>query len=264
MRKAYALASAVNSDLIVSAATVTWGDAPHAGCDPKTGRRFTAEQFCATKSAPMNRVFQDWRAWMKEGIIDLNCQMSYYRESKHPDYFRHWIAWGKDNRFGRFVVPARGAWLNPIKDTIRQIEAIRKPTKRGQSAHGVMLYCYNVTHRGPDSVARQSEDFFSALSQPSSHALNPPFAKTASPPRMPWKESRKFSLIHGNAFNSESLMPIDGAKMTLTGNGIRRTQLTEGTRCPWIRTGRIAAAAHNGCRLRQHVGPAGVVHSRSR
>ena len=94
VRKVYAMASAVNPKIQISAATIAWGDGPQTFQD------------WFEKSAPMNRVFQDWVSWMEEGILDLNCTMTYFNEAKHPDYFRHWTDWVKDHQYRRWAVPA--------------------------------------------------------------------------------------------------------------------------------------------------------------
>src|SRR5207248_354985 len=70
VRKVYAMAVSLKPKIQVSAATISWGDGPH------DTPEMSAEEFWKTKSAAINRVFQDWRSWMKEGILDLNCLMS--------------------------------------------------------------------------------------------------------------------------------------------------------------------------------------------
>jgi uncharacterized lipoprotein YddW (UPF0748 family) len=217
VRKVYAMATAIKPKLAVSAATVTWGDGP------KDMRSWTE------KSAPMNRVFQDWRAWMEEGILDINCQMSYYREAKHGDYFRHWIDWGKDHQYRRWVVPGSGIWLNPISDSLKQIEAIRKPSKKGKKGRGVLLYSYAGTNAGPDGTEQSfNEDFYTALSQPSPYGKKPPFAKPAAFPKLPWKEQPKTGIVKGFVLTADALTPVDGAKVTLAGK-VKRAQFTDGT-----------------------------------
>ncbi len=228
VRKVYATATTIKPKLIVSAATITWGDGPHDGKDPATGKKYNRESFWLKKSAPMNRVFQDWRSWMKEGILDLNCQMSYYDEKKHPDFFRHWIDWGKDNQFRRFEAAACGAWLNPIASSLQQIDAIRLATKKRNRSRGVMLYSYNGTNSGPDGKEQQSEEFFGALSQPGRYCKNPPFAKWVEAPKFPWKEHPKTGIIKGYVLTADALNPVDGAKVTIVGK-VRRSQYTDGT-----------------------------------
>jgi len=216
VRKVYSLAAAVRPRLIVSAATVTWGQGPR-----------TLEEW-NTKSAAMTRVFQDWRSWMAEGILDLNCLMSYYRETRHAEWFRLWIDWAKDNQFGRWAVPSSGIWLNTIPDSLRQIAAIRRASKRGNRAHGVLLYCYASTNVGPDgSEQRYNEEFYRALAVTSRHG-NAPFASPAVEPRMPWKVRPRHGHVYGFVRDANSLEPVDGAVVTVSGKATRVTR-TDGT-----------------------------------
>jgi uncharacterized lipoprotein YddW (UPF0748 family) len=222
VRKVYAMAAAVNPKIQVSAATITWGDGPR------------DMAYWNEKSAPMNRTFQDWRAWMEEGILDLNCQMAYYSEKKYPQWFRRWIDWGKDHQYRRWVVPGCGIWLNSIADSIRQVEAIRKPSKKGRRPKGgVLLYSYAGTNAGPDGKEQQyNEEFYSALSQPSQYAKRPPFEKPSEYPALPWKEHPKTGHLYGFVLNSANLEPADGATVTVTrtkGRRVRRAVTTDGT-----------------------------------
>jgi uncharacterized lipoprotein YddW (UPF0748 family) len=218
VRKVYTMAAAVAPRVAVSAATITWGDGPGDLADWNE------------KSAPMNRVFQDWRAWMREGILDLNCLMSYYQESKRPDMFRHWIDWAKDNQYGRWAVPSSGCWLNTIADTLRQIEAIRKPSRRGNRARGgVLLYCYAGTNVDADGAEQSYNDaFYDALSQPSGYAERPPFARPSAYPELPWKAHPRRGHVQGFVLDARGLQPVDGALVAIRGKTHRVTR-TDGT-----------------------------------
>lgn len=216
VRKVYAMAVSVKPKIVVSAATITWGQGP------------STMQEWNTKSAAMTRVFQDWRSWMEEGILDLNCLMSYYREARHAEWFRLWIDWAKDHQYGRWAVPSSGIWLNPIKDSLTQIEAIRAPSKKGSTARGVLLYCYGSTNVGSDGTEqRYNEEFYRALSQQSPYG-RPPFATPASEPEMPWKTHPKTGHIKGFVLDVNSLEPVDGAVVLLR-RPVRRRIETDGT-----------------------------------
>jgi hypothetical protein len=159
---------------------------------------------------------------MEEGILDLNCQMSYYREARHAEWFRHWIEWGKDNQYRRWAVPSTGAWLNPIPDSLKQIEAIRKPSRKGNKGRGALVYCYAATNTGPDGKEEKFNDaFYAALGAG-------PFASPVEFPAIPWKENPKTGIVSGFVHAADSLSPADGAKVTITGRA-RRTQRMDGT-----------------------------------
>jgi hypothetical protein len=216
VRKVYAMAAAVRPRLVVSAATITWGQGPA-----------TPEDWNA-KSAAMTRVFQDWRAWMAEGILDLNCLMSYYRETRHAAWFRLWIDWAKDHQYGRWAVPSSGIWLNSIADSLKQVAAIRAPSRAGNRPRGVLLYCYAATNAGPGGTEeRYNEEFYRALSMRSPHG-SPPFATAASEPAMPWKVRPKLGHVKGFVLDANSLTPVDGAIVRLSGPA-KRTVRCDGT-----------------------------------
>ena len=218
VRKVYAMASAVKPKAQVSAATITWQDGP------RNLREWEA------KSAAMNRVFQDWRSWMKEGILDLNCLMSYYDERRHPDWYRRWLDWAKDNQFGRHAALANGSWLNLIPDSFSQVAAIRNRSVKGNRAKGVMLYCYAATNKGPDGAEQRfNEAFYSALSSPSIFSQNPPFAKLAAYPSMSWKSNPKAAILRGFVFRGNRLDADDGIEVTIRGKRVQKKTRTDGT-----------------------------------
>ena len=63
--------------IIVSAAVIPWGA-------PPAGERDFAD------TAPMQRVFQDWHAWLNDGLIDIAVPMNYARET--DDRVRGWFS----------------------------------------------------------------------------------------------------------------------------------------------------------------------------
>jgi len=214
VRKVAAMGAAVRPDAAVSAATITWGKGPE------------SDREYREKSAAMQRAFQDWVAWMREGILDLNCLMAYYRESKHGLWFRQWTDFAKDRQYRRWAVLGAGIWLNPIPDSLRQIERLRKPTARGNRCAGVLLYSYAGTDSTPDGKERQhSEELYAALANPSPHGA-PPFARPAEHPRPPWKA--RAAHVMGFVVAGDALAPVDGAEVTLVGRTWRR-QVTDGT-----------------------------------
>lgn len=215
VRKVYVMASSMKRPVAVSAATITWGKGPENLDEWKT------------KSAPMTRVFQDWRAWMEEGILDLNCLMSYYSEAKHADWYRLWINWAKDHQYRRYAIPSSGSWLNTIPEVQKQIAAIRAPSRRGNRARGVLLYCYADTNRSAGGKEeRYNEAFYSGLA--GTGAAPGPFAKPAQAPILQWKTNQNTGNVQGFVLDSVSLRPIDGAIVALHG-AVKRAVRTDGT-----------------------------------
>lgn len=224
VRKVYAMSAAIKPRVAVSAATITWGAGPR-----------TMDEWRA-KTAAMTRVFQDWRAWMEEGILDVNCMMSYYSEARHAEWYRLWLDWAKDHQYRRFAVPSSGIWLNSIQDSFKQIEAIRAPSKNGNRARGgVLLYCYSTTNRTADGQEqRYNEDFYRALAADGPQGKGP-FVRKSIPPTMPWKTAPKTGHIKGFVFDTNSLLPVDGAQVTASvgasrnGSSARRSARSDGT-----------------------------------
>lgn len=73
----------------VTASTIAWGPCP--------------SDF--TQTSAYSAVFQDWRLWMKEGILDANVPMDYKDPStaKGNQWFADWVAGAKKWSYGRQV-----------------------------------------------------------------------------------------------------------------------------------------------------------------
>ncbi|HEX8967913.1 MAG TPA: hypothetical protein VF937_08545, partial [Chloroflexota bacterium] len=85
-------------------------------------------------------ALQDWRAWLRDNIVDYLLPMDYYRESDpQAGWFDTWTRWqvtyaGKHN-----VVLGLGAYLNSADGTLAQLGRAR-----ALGALGVALYSYAV------------------------------------------------------------------------------------------------------------------------
>lgn len=145
-------------------------------------------------SAAYSQVYQDWRAWLEEGIIDMAIPMNYDREhvTTQRNWFNDWIEWDKNHRFNRHVSIGLGIYLNSIEGSLQQIRrALNEPSRQNQWADGVALYSYATTNAAapPSGAARPNAEFYRALSQPSAYDPNPApvFAERMPTPEMPWK-----------------------------------------------------------------------------
>ncbi len=210
VRRIYLEALAVKPDLILSAATIAWGNGP----DQTGGWENTG----AYRS-----VFQDWRGWLEEGILDLAVPMNYDREYLPPQdqYFRNWIEWEKDHQYGRGVVVGQGAWLNYITGTLTQTHAVLAPSQAGNEALGINFYSY--AHTNKDDL-RPNAEFYAALSQPSPYG-EPPFPTWVEPPTLTWKVAPTTGHLLGWAIGPAG--PLDRAIVTLSGPQAR-TLTTDG------------------------------------
>lgn len=226
VRKVYACAVALKPRLVVSAATIAWGQGP----------RNDAEW--QTKSAAMTRVFQDWRGWLDEGILDMACPMTYFAGQHGTDYARTWQAWIVTHQYERASAVAVGNWQLTPAQTLAQINIARQPGPEGQRPYGVMLYSYAGTNLGAIAGRPGLHElelqpaFYALLGQPSATLSAPPFPSDVSLPPMPWKDAPTRGILKG--FVRDALLhPIDGAvialETTTAGHRRRQTRRTDAT-----------------------------------
>lgn len=163
VRQIYLRAFAIRPSIKVSASVVTWGNGPA-----------DDDQF-RLKDA-YSRVFQDWRGWLEEGILDFAVPMNYFREN--PTYapmFDRWIEYEKDRQYGRAILIGPAAYLNPIESTMAQARRALAPSEAGNRVLGLCFYSYAVTN----SQNLWNGEFYGAAAQL--------FEEPARPPELPWK-----------------------------------------------------------------------------
>ena len=116
VRRLYLEALAIKPRLIVSAAVVAIGDAP-------------VNEGAWAASDAHGRVFQDWRAWTEEGIVDLVVPMVYRAEHTQAgaESFDGWVAWTRTHQYGRHAAVGLGAYLNSVEGTVRQARRALEP-----------------------------------------------------------------------------------------------------------------------------------------
>ena len=212
VRRVYANATAIKPKLIVSAATICWGDAPRSDAEYNAG------------SAAYSQVFAPWRDWMREGILDLNCPMTYFSKTRSAGPWRGWNTFVKDHQYGHQAALGVGAYLNSISNTLAMVKDTRQPTAHGNRAAGTVLYCYDTTVNVNGHEVEGDTALFSALPQTGV------FAHDVPPPVMPWKTHPKTGALMGTLLEADTLMPADGVDITLEdGKGhILRQTSTDG------------------------------------
>lgn len=176
VRRIYLETIAIKPGLKVSAATITWGDGP------------TWEEAWYSTSAYAS-VLQDWRAWMEEGILDINVPMTYYRDysDTYAAYYNHWIDFEKNHRYGRHLAVGLGIYLNNIGGSISQIRRALLPGSESGPAEGTAVYSYAV----PDNADSPQDVFFNSVTglNPYDQAILPVWFDTVPTPAMPWKDA---------------------------------------------------------------------------
>jgi uncharacterized lipoprotein YddW (UPF0748 family) len=183
VRSIYQGALAIKPQVKISAAVIPWADGPRTDADWQ-------------KTAAYTSVFQDWRSWLEEGILDQAMPMTYFRESAagQGTWFDHWVTWARDHAYGRQVIPAIALYMNEPAESINQIRRALADTPGSPRLAGVSLYSYGATRAGGGDTGvttrAQNAEMWAALADASAAANGgqPPFATRATPPGLAWKQ----------------------------------------------------------------------------
>ncbi len=209
VRKTYLYAATVNPKVLVSAATITWGNGPE-------------KDEAWTRSAAYSRVYQDWRGWMEEGILDWNIPMCYYNEQKYARWLDNWMRFVKDHQYQHYAAIGLGNYLNPIEDTLKQIERVWQPTERGNKVRGICFYSYATTNTDAAGKEQKHNPAFY-------ETLGKVFGQWVPVPLALWKEKPINGHIKGTILHADTLNPADHTLVTLKGAGQEREQYVDGT-----------------------------------
>lgn len=217
MRKVYLNVLATKPWVKVSADTITWNTSP------------TSLTEWTNTARAYNDVFQDWRSWMEEGILDYSMPMNYYRHGAlnyAQDYF-NWMNFAKDHQYNRHAVIGPGVYLNFATNVITQMRLTREPSPNGNYARGVVGYSYAVPVTNHTVSPTQ---LFQALTQPSAYDTNPVpiFAERAEIPVMPWKVAPTKGHLKGFVAGGTATNYLDGANLSISGP-ISRTFISDAT-----------------------------------
>ena len=141
VRRVYLEAKEIKPEIVVSASVIPWGA-------PPTGESDFAD------AAPMQRVFQDWHSWLKEGIVDLAVPMNYARESddRVRTWFDGWISWERRHQHERRIVVGLGAYRNAPEQTLAQVARVRSVDGKDRLA-GVSFFSYSAPVPRPDPAS---------------------------------------------------------------------------------------------------------------
>jgi uncharacterized lipoprotein YddW (UPF0748 family) len=92
-------------------------------------------------------VFQDWRAWMANGYLDIGVPMNYDSDwsSLEKGFFARWLDFEKDSGFANRLLTGVGAFLNYPEGTLAQIRRALAPSARGHRVLGIAIYSYGST-----------------------------------------------------------------------------------------------------------------------
>lgn len=124
VRRVYLETIARKPQIVVSAATIAFGGAPATW----------------TSAEAYWRVYQDWRAWTEEGILDVTVPMLYQREHmpSGASAFSSWLAFLRQHQYNRAMAAGQGTFLNSIEGSLRQTRRALAPA--GQPLAGVLFF----------------------------------------------------------------------------------------------------------------------------
>lgn len=114
----------------------------------------SAAVFADAESAH-DRRFQDWREWLRRGILDVACPMAY---TDSTPLFRERIRAAVETAGGGRIWAGVGAYRNTVEGTVEQIGVARE-----LGAAGVVLFSYDFMVRG-DS-ANPGESYLRSVGQ---------------------------------------------------------------------------------------------------
>ena len=213
VRRVYLEAKAINPRIKVSAAVIPWGAPPRSEKDFEN-------------AAPMERVFQDWNGWLKEGILDMAVPMNYAREADPVvrEWFDGWLRWEKSHKHGCQLVIGLGAYLNPPASTLAQVRRTRQLQGKHR-ADGVSFFSYAHLSAAQPNTSNSSATGMpipateSALSSASfliqgAAPVPAVFPEPAAVPKMGWIEQPTLGWVAGFA-KAADMTAVDGVKIAL-------------------------------------------------
>ena len=163
-------------------------------------------------------MFQDWRAWLEEGIIDIAIPMNYKREHipQQAAWFDEWNQWTRTHQHNRAAFIGLGVYLNGIEGSVKQIRRTLAATPLG-----VNLYALANPDAAVDATpARGFTEFAAALTTQTPYDPNPEpiFAEEANIPTLPWKTNPTTGHLMGTAADTAAVYVYD-----TTGSLVRTT-----------------------------------------
>lgn len=239
VRRVYLNAIAIKPHLKISASLIAFGGGPINESDWALAEAYW-------------RVYQDWRAWTEEGILDIAVPMNYKREDlpAQQTMFDSWNEWAKNHQYNRATIIGQGAFLNAVEGSLRQIRRSFSQSALGNSALGVSLFSMATSNtavtNNPFSIppnrntpVRLFAEFASGLltgksvdgtelyEDPTDNP-DPVFAVPAEIPDLPWKTTPDRGHLMGIVSDQDG-NPIDAAEITIFSAPEHRTDRADCT-----------------------------------
>ncbi|MBA3351194.1 MAG: family 10 glycosylhydrolase, partial [Blastocatellia bacterium] len=249
VRRVYLNAIAAKPQLKISGALIATGSgpicAPGANCKTIWESNIRAEAYW--------RVYQDWRSWTEEGILDIAIPMNYKREHTPGQdvMYNEWNEWTKNQRYNRSTVIGIGNFLNAAEGNVRQVRRALATSAQGNNSDGVVFFSMATSNvavtanpwsvpPGATTPIRSFADFARSLTTGKSGAtLFEPnandtgyqaiFSQPATIPVHSWKAAPLKGHLKGFARRANNTV-LDTANVTITNldNNTARTGATDG------------------------------------
>ncbi len=233
VRRVYLNALAIKPNLKVSAALIAFG-----GIGSTESAWNSAEAFW--------RVYQDWRAWTEEGIIDIAIPMAYKAEhtaTVRPQYDQ-WDAWLRGHLYNRAGMTGQGSFVNAIEGSLRQTRRTLIPAAGPNNLSGVIFFSMATTNiavtNNPFAIppattpARPFAEFAAGLTTGQSsngllryepEGLTPIFNDPATIPTFSWKITPTLGHVKGEARHADNTA-FDTVPVTIENLDTQATKVT--------------------------------------
>lgn len=219
VRRIYLDAVAIRPGIVVSGSFIAFGSGPLT----ESGW-LSAEAYW--------RVYQDWRAWTEEGIIDLAIPMIYQREhlAAGRTAFDRWNEWVRNHQYDRAALMGIGSFLNSVEGSLLQVRRALEPSALGRRNLGVNFFSMATSNvavtanplsipPGQNTPLRPFVDFAAGLTtgrtadgstplEDPALNLTPIFEQPAILPSLPWKVSPQVGHVRGT-ISDESGAVVD-------------------------------------------------------
>jgi uncharacterized lipoprotein YddW (UPF0748 family) len=175
---------------------------------------------------PYLEVLQDWRAWMEEGIVDLNVPMNYKRNwmEDQAQMFTEWTDAIGEATFDRHAVNGTATYLNDIDDTVAQVEETQAAGLDGWVGYSYANPALETTGEPLPERRDARGELIAALTE----GASAPFADPAAVPEMTWKTAPTTGHVAGDVVTRDGTV-ADQIEVELWQRGqVVDTILTDG------------------------------------
>ena len=250
VRRVYLNAIAAKPQLKISGSFIATGNgpicAPGADCKAVWETNIRAEAYW--------RMYQDWRAWTEEGIVDMAIPMNYKRDHviAPPSQllmFDEWNEWTRNQQYNRSTLMGIGNFLNSVEGSIRQTRRSLMPSAQGNNLGGVVFFSMATSDiavsgnpwsvpGGQNTPDRPFADFAAGLTtgkaangttllEPTANTpgFEAIFAQQANIPVYPWKAAPLKGHLKGFARRADDTI-LDTATVTIKNLDTGATRMT--------------------------------------